>query len=300
MRRQGVGIAPVSLYSGQTVQKYLLTSPARLYSPDQYLPTSTGKMSQSHKQHHVHSHSKVASLAKGFGFLLPAAILSAKFPSEPSSFILPSDPKVWLKLLLGLAGTQHLMKALPLQSLPWVQSDKHPHHLANWAKAIGNVTVMSLLLSGKQGLKTLPVLAPLVGLMVAATDKTTEKLEAPLQERFKVPPLLTHVALAGVSMLAAFKAIPAVLKQVLRLTGEHGLSAKQSSGTALLTTCSRGCCPSAVCVSELSEMAAASFSSVSAAATSLFQAEVGKAHHKKKDSPFPALNPFSTVTPSQY
>jgi hypothetical protein len=208
----------------------------------------------------------------GSALVLVSGLMAYKFPVKPSRFIVPTDPKVWVKIGLGALGLSQLMSSFSFKKAPWLQSGKDPDKPANWLKAMANVVLMSPLMSGTTGLKIIPVVAPLIGLMVATNDWISDRLEPTFKKRTGLPPVILHLGLSVVGALATYKLLPGTLKRVLsHFKNPHDPKTKYL-GATVLTSCARGCCPSAVCLSEMTEMATLTLSAASASMTSALPA----------------------------
>lgn len=190
------------------------------------------------------------------------ALLLRRLPSRNVSFqLISSDWKDWAKIGLGIIGLDRVNKALDLKLPPWLG-------------AIQTVLVINPLMTGfnRAGARQLIVLAPMVAGIVQAADTFSKHAETFLQEKFNISPLITKLSISAGLMVVGIKAYPslygaagrtglmgneakkrfieeAALKKQMK--GDAAIS-KEGTGVAMIT-CARGCCTSAVCMSEIGE-----------------------------------------------
>jgi hypothetical protein len=184
------------------------------------------------------TYNSLTSLAKAAALITPAILLAKYAPSKAHQEFIPSDWKVWAKMLLSVASLNQINKAINWQPPPWLN-------------AMLNVIVITPLISGlnKRTLKPLIVLAPAVGGLVQATHWVSSQAEKPLQENYNIPPLATQLALSVASMGIGFWTLPVISRL-------PGLAIKQDSATTaastIVPTCASGCCSGSIfCLNEL-------------------------------------------------
>lgn len=208
--------------------------------------------------------------------LLGGALLLGKYPSSArfTEHLIPTDWKMWAKAAMGIGATNQIT-----QALNW----KPPV----WLNAMGAVAVVHPLIAGfsKQSARKLVVLAPMVGGLVQGTSWLSERTEKLLDDKVDVPPIATKLAFSAGMMGLGLFAFPPLLKEMTRkgilgkvakaelIQAEKALKettragidkSKQAISQAsdrmiAAQVCARGCCASAVCVSELGEFASATW-----------------------------------------
>jgi hypothetical protein len=184
--------------------------------------------------------SRLIAAVKAIALITPAILLAKFAPGTVRNELLPSDWKVWAKILLGIGSLNQANQALNWQPPPWLN-------------AMMNVTLMTPLISGwqKGALKSILVLAPAVGGLVQGTHWLSGKAEKPLQDHFNIPPVATRLALSVASMGVGLWSLPKVFK----LSDTLGLTSKQESAavaTTIAQSCPYGCCGgSAICLNEV-------------------------------------------------
>lgn len=220
--------------------------------------------------------SKRLSQAGTAAAFLGAAILLKKLP--PSAIgphaIIPADWKVWAKAALGVGAINQLNGALK-----W----KPPV----WLNALGTVAVIHPLIADVStraasltSARKLLVLAPMVAGLVQLSSSASKYTEKLLDEKTNVPPIASKLAFSAGMIAVGLFALPPLLKTMTRhnwlgreakaelLAVEKRIkeSANKLKPVALETTekvsamvCARGCCASAVCVSEIGEFASATW-----------------------------------------
>lgn len=207
-------------------------------STDAFLPLQA-KPSAKPANHH-----RLLSGLKAAGYLSTAILMARYAPGKATSELIPSDWKVWAKMGLSVASLSQFNKAMNWEPPPWLG-------------AMMNVLVVSPLVSGRNGLRMLPILLPTVGGLVQGTHVLTDKAEHKLQEQYGIPPMATRLAMSVISMGAGFVAIP----RLFGLFKNTWLYPRAEVGKAAMataaSTCSRGCCASAVCVNEIADYGAA-------------------------------------------
>jgi hypothetical protein len=166
----------------------------------------------------------------GAAGLFTAGMLTHQLPARAVPGVkrlLPTDPKVWARVILGILAVNKLNKALDWQPPPWLGG----------VEAVAVITPLAMKFN-KASLKQAALLAPLVGAVVQAASWLNSKASEPLHEKFSIPPFVTRMTIALGMALAGLKAS--------KLLGIGG---------AMAMTCARGCTPgSIVCLSELGEM----------------------------------------------
>ncbi|MEM0952454.1 MAG: hypothetical protein AAGI66_09995, partial [Cyanobacteria bacterium P01_H01_bin.74] len=215
----------------------------------------------------------IKTVAKAAAFVLPAIIIGKKFPAvSTKQTLLPTQWQVLTKLGLGIMAASQLSKLIPSDRFSFLarksKQGTQPSDLAEekikkvkpaaWANALLNLGVMTPLLSGKNGVKLLPFTAPLVVGMVMGNLTLTNILAPKLKENFDIPPKVTGFGMSILSSVAAFFAMPKILKPIIRTMNNKGTVALSAAAT-----CARGCCASVVCISELAEMGSVIFSMIS-------------------------------------
>ncbi len=190
---------------------------------------------------------RIKAAAKALGFITPAILLARFAPGQSAKElqqVIPTDWKIWAKMLLGVASLGELNKALQWTPPPWLG-------------AMMNVLLITPLISGAKGLRLLPVLLPTVGGLVQGTHIASEKAEKPLEENWNVPPIVTRLLFSAIGMGAGFVALPRLLGALkgtwLMPESQMGMGTTSS----VISTCSRGCCSSAVCLNEIADYGAA-------------------------------------------
>lgn len=206
--------------------------------------------------------------------LLGGALLLGKYRSSArfTEHLIPTDWKIWAKAALGIGAISQTT-----QALNW----KPPV----WLNAIGTVAVVHPLIAGfsRQSARKLVVLAPMVAGLVQGTSWLSERTEKLLDDKVDVPPIATKLTFSAGMMGLGLFAFPPLLKEMtrqgilgkvarqellhvektLKETTKAGIDkSKQALSQAsdrviAAQVCARGCCASAVCVSELGEFASA-------------------------------------------
>lgn len=142
-------------------------------------------------------------------------------------FLLPTDWKVWARVILGIITVNKVNKALDWQPPPWLGG----------IEAVSVITPLTMRF-GPGTLKQLVLMAPVVAVVVQAASVLNDWVTDPLKERFHIPRLVTRL---GISLGLA--AIGLKFSKMLGIGG------------AVAMTCARGCTPgSIVCLSEVGEM----------------------------------------------
>lgn len=207
------------------------------YASDVVLPHKPALKSPDNSQ-------RLTAALKAAAYITPALLLARFAPSKATTELIPSDWKVWAKMGLSVACLGQLNKALNWEPPPWLG-------------AMMNVLLISPLVSGKNGLRMLPILLPTVAGLVQGTHLLTDKAESTLQKQYGVPPLATRLLMSVLSMGVGFMAIP----RLFGLFRNTWLYPRAEGGKAAMataaSTCSRGCCTSAVCMNEIAEYGSA-------------------------------------------
>jgi hypothetical protein len=164
------------------------------------------------------------------GGLYAAGLLLHELPARSvpgRRWLLPTDPKVWGRVFLGIGAIHQINKAFDWQPPPWLAG----------LEAVAVIT--PLVMRFKAGtLKQVALLAPVVAGVVQLASELNKRITDPLQERANIPPVVTRLAIATALALGGMK--------VSKLLGMGGAAAM---------TCARGCTPgSLVCLSEVGEM----------------------------------------------
>jgi hypothetical protein len=185
---------------------------------------------------------RLISALKATALIIPAILLAKFLPSKATSSILPSDWKVWAKIILSVASLSQLNKALQIQPPPWLG-------------AMMNVLLITPLIAGKSGLRLLPVLLPSVGALVQGTHILSQKTEKPLNDKLHIPPMATRLIFSVLSMGVGIVTLPRLLGAFKELIPKT--KAGITSTSSVIATCSRGCCTSPICLTEIAEYATA-------------------------------------------
>lgn len=143
-------------------------------------------------------------------------------------WLLPTDPKVWGRVFLGIGAIHQINKAFDWQPPPWLAG----------LEAVAIITPLAMRFKAGT-LKQVALLAPVVAGVVQLASELNKRITGPLQEHTSIPPVVTRLAIATALALGGMK--------VSKLLGMGGAAAM---------TCARGCTPgSLVCLSEVGEMA---------------------------------------------
>lgn len=176
--------------------------------------------------------------------------LKPRLPGDGLKTILPSDWKVWARVLLGI-GAVHKLN----QAMDW--------HLPPWLGALETMAVVNPLVTAfeAKALLQTAVMAPLVMGVVQGASFLDLKLEKPAKAQYNIPPLVTQVGLTALAGLGAMLVYPVFYKQIAK-TGILGKALKQEAAhsastfaSASFANCIRGCSPgSFICLSELADV----------------------------------------------
>lgn len=173
---------------------------------------------------------KTKELVGAAGLIL-AGLLTHQLPARAMpgvKHMLPTDPKVWLRVILGIAAVQKINKAFQWQPPPWLGG----------MEAVAVITPIAMKFT-PAALKQVVMMAPIVGLVVQGAHELNKRITDPLKDKFSIPPFVTRLGIALSLAAAGLKA-----------------SKLMGIGGAVAMTCARGCTPgSLVCLSELGEMA---------------------------------------------
>jgi hypothetical protein len=192
---------------------------------------------------------RVGHVAKALGFFA-AVLMLRKFPKGAAaqaaslhSTLIPSDWKEWAKVGLGIAGMSQVN-----QAANW----KPPV----WLNAMMNVAVVSPLVSGlsRQHVAQGLILAPVVGALAQATHYVSDKAQRPLQEKWNIPPVVSHAVFSVLMVLASLRIFPWVNSSIPPLQASADGSAVK---TGLASACVNGCCSSVICVNDIGQLLAA-------------------------------------------
>lgn len=187
----------------------------------------------------------------GVGMLLHQ--LPPRLPGDGLKTILPSDWKIWARVLLGIQAIHQMNQAVSWNPPPWLG-------------ALEAVAIINPLAVGfsKNAIKQTVVMAPVVAAVVQGASLLRQTV-APTpanQGQCQSTPLLLQAGITIGLGIAAMMAYPWIYKRVAS-TGIIGqeLKAKASQeasafASTTFATCARGCSPgSFICLSELSDIA---------------------------------------------
>ena len=184
----------------------------------------------------------------GVGMLLHR--LPTRVPQDGFKTILPTDWKVWARVLLGIDIVHKINQAFDLKLPPWLG-------------ALQAVAVINPLAVGfsKKGLLQTAVMAPVVALVVQGASWLHQKIAKPVQEQCQMSPIMSQIGvtlgLGVISMLAYPK-----LYKLIASTGIIGKELKEEAmgnasafASTTFATCARACSPgSFICLSELADI----------------------------------------------
>lgn len=182
---------------------------------------------------------RLSHLAKA-GLCFGTLLLVKRFPGAKPKLqgtLLPLDWKEWLKVGLGIAGMAQIN-----QSLNW----KPP----TWLAAMINVIVVNPWVAGftKRNLIQGMVLAPVVGGMAGGAHFLSDQAEKPLEEKLKIPPIVTRFLVSIPMMAVGLKMLPWVSNAIPHMqTASRGAALE----TGLLSSCLSGCCSSMICAVDV-------------------------------------------------
>lgn len=161
--------------------------------------------------------------------------------------------------------------------------------------AVESVGIINTIVSfpdPRRGIGLFAMMAPLVAAVVGVTNLASErvtpwlndKLKQKSHGRYALPPMLSKLVLSIGSMSLGFWAYPKIYR-VLAETGwwmgrqakEEIKRAGETASMGLIAMCSRGCCASVICLTELGEI-------VGGLINSLTGKNTGKSGQKRKDS----------------
>jgi hypothetical protein len=178
--------------------------------------------------------------------------LPPRLPGDGFKTILPSDWKVWARVLLGIQAIHQINQAVSWSPPPWLG-------------ALEAVSIINPLAVGfsKNAIKQTVVMAPIVAAVVQGASLLRQTI-APTPKgegQCQTTPMLLQAGITAGLGLAAMVAYPWIYKRVAS-TGiiGHELKEKASQETsafasATFATCARGCSPgSFICLSELSDI----------------------------------------------
>ena len=193
------------------------------------------------------SQTRLKALAKSVTFFGPAIFIASlgRRPKEVAQSFLPSDWRIWAKIGLGIAGINQANKALNWSPPPWLG-------------AFLNVTVMAGLMTGltRNSAKTIALVGPWLAALVQGTHYVDDKLEAPLQEKFNIPPVATKIGLSVLSMGAGMAGLPKLMALAEPEVEASTLGSEKAANTRALSTGSCSCCAgSPICLTEVSNNA---------------------------------------------
>jgi hypothetical protein len=182
----------------------------------------------------------------GIGLLLHR--LPIRQPTNGMTTLLPSDWKVWARVLLGISAVHKINQAFDWKLPPWLG-------------ALESIAVINPIAVGfsRIALKQTAVMAPLVAGTVQGASILKDKTSKPLQEKWQISPAVTQAGITATLGLAAMLVYPHAYR-VLAKSGAIGEDLKQAAEKATImattfTTCARGCSPSSfICLSELADI----------------------------------------------
>jgi hypothetical protein len=250
------------------VKPFITEKPQEAFDPDAFLKNFPAFQKPEKHEHKATTGSRLGSLL-AFGGLITGALLLHRLPGRNTFSLISSDWKDWARIVMGVLAVGSLNKALD-----W----KPP----TWLAALETVGVIAPLALGfkADGLKQLLVMAPLVAGVVTGAAKLHEAVDKKLEQEYKIPPLVTRLAISVGMAILGLKLYPVILKQVAK-TGFLGQEIQKNANKAAVgigtIVCSRGCCTSAICLSEIGEMAGAFVQWI----------KDDKAMHKKVSGGFP-------------
>jgi hypothetical protein len=185
------------------------------------------------------------------GMLVLGAIILKRLPANTvhpqlHSPLLSSDWKEWAKVGLGIGAMSQTTQALNWKPPLWLQ-------------AMLNVAVVGPMVAGvtKRNVIQSAILAPIVAGMVQGTQWASEKSEGPLQQKFNIPPPVTHALFSFGMVLAGLRVFPWV-NSAIPLAKDT-----TASRAGLMSTCANGCCSSLVCVNDIGQLGSSLAHSIS-------------------------------------
>lgn len=184
----------------------------------------------------------------GVGMLLHR--LPARVPKDGFKTVLPTDWKVWARVLLGIDAVHKLNQAFEWRLPPWLGA----------LEAVAVINPMAVGFSAK-GLKQTAVMAPVVAGVVQGASLLHQKIAKPVQEQCQVSPLISQIGITLGLGLMSMLAYPKLYK-LIASTGIIGKELKQEAAenasafaSATFASCARGCSPgSFICLSELADI----------------------------------------------
>jgi hypothetical protein len=205
-----------------------------------------------------------AHLARA-GLLFSLGLITHHLPGKAVSpktyqFVLPPDWKSWARVGLGVATVSQLNKGMNWQPPAWLTG----------VESAAVITPMSLRFSKTSGLTALLV-APLVASTVQTSQWANQAFVNDLKQQWHVPEplsrLLISLTVGGLGIMGSMifhrqirklpveklplKKYPALQKRAETLKKNLG---EILGPSMLLRSCSRGCSPSIICLSEIGEM----------------------------------------------
>lgn len=186
-----------------------------------------------------------------FGGLILAALLlhNPKLPVHNKFKLISSDWKDWARIFLGVAAVSKLNKALDWSPPPWLGG----------IEAVALIAPLALGFN-LDSLKQLAVMAPMVAGVVQGASTINDSVTEPLEKQYNVPAIVTRLGISVVMAGIGLALYPRVFRHVAR-TGILGKEIQKNAEKAALgigtIVCSRGCCTSLICMSEIGEMAGA-------------------------------------------
>jgi hypothetical protein len=192
-------------------------------------------------------------LLEALGFFATGLLLH-RLPvrAEPGvRSLLPTDWKVWGRVILGILSVQKVNQAFAWQPPPWLGALE--------AVALINPVTMGF---SRKSLAQMLLMAPVVATVVQGASMLSRALSVPLKERCDIPESLTRLVISIPMAWVGIKIYPRVFKSVARsgilgkdLQEQAKSSGQALMGSAMMATCARGCTPgSLICMSEMGEI----------------------------------------------
>jgi hypothetical protein len=217
--------------------------------------------------HSVSQHGKPikpAHLASA-GLLFSLGLVTHHLPGKAVSpktfrFVLPPDWKSWARVGLGIATVGQINKGMNWQPPAWLTG----------VESAAVITPMALRFSKASGL-TLLLVAPLVASIVQTSQWANQAFVKDLKQQWKVPEPLSRLFISltvgGLGIMGSImfhRQIRNLPVEKLPLNNYPALQKRAETlkknlseilgPSMLLRTCSRGCSPSIICLSEIGEM----------------------------------------------
>jgi hypothetical protein len=171
-------------------------------------------------------------------------------PKDNLKTLLPSDWKVWTRVILGIAALQKINQVLGWKPPPWLG-------------ALEAIAIVNPLATGirAENLVQMGLMAPIVAAVVEGASVLQKKIAPPLQKRYDTPPVIVRLGVSLILGVASLVLYPVLYGRIARsgILGkdlkEKAMESGSAFASAAFATCARGCSPgSFICLGELADV----------------------------------------------